>query len=327
MSKTTFTVRSPIDLVALAPLVLGFVPTESVMIETFGGIAGPFHARSDLLDDDDAQLQTAQMLVDASRRNGVAQVAILVFSEGDVRARRQAAVCERLFAKEQVEVIDVLHVGAERFWRLPIDEPGGTPYDLSTHPFTTQRVLEGHVVHRSREEMEATLAPGDPEDRARVEAELIALLSCDLDLDLTHARADAIWMQGRIRRWVRDKRELTLPEVARMLTLCSEPILRDVAWAEMTRETAADHVEFWRRLLSLAPHAFVADVALMLAFASWLQGDGALAWCALDRFTGSTGVGTLAAQITGLLENAVPPSLWEPLDPVTLPVFTEPQAG
>ncbi len=46
MEPTTFTARSPEDLLALAPLVLGFQPEESLVMLTFGDHA--FHARIDL---------------------------------------------------------------------------------------------------------------------------------------------------------------------------------------------------------------------------------------------------------------------------------------
>jgi hypothetical protein len=56
----------------------------------------------------------------------------------------------------------------------------------------------------------------------------------------------------------------------------------------------------------------------MLAFAAWLDGDGALAWCAVDRAREADPDHELCALVAETLENAVPPTTWTPVDPATL---------
>lgn len=51
----------------------------------------------------------------------------------------------------------------------------------------------------------------------------------------------------------------------------------------MTRESASSHVAFWTDLTRRAPDEVRAAPASLLAFAGWLSGHGALAWCALDQ--------------------------------------------
>ena len=48
-SPTTLTARTPEDILAVVPVVLGFEPTESLVMLTFGSDP-PFHARVDLPD-------------------------------------------------------------------------------------------------------------------------------------------------------------------------------------------------------------------------------------------------------------------------------------
>lgn len=48
----------------------------------------------------------------------------------------------------------------------------------------------------------------------------------------------------------------------------------------------------------------------MAAFASWLNGDGAKAWCALDEVPTEQNY-TMAAIIAGALHGGLPPSEWE----------------
>ena len=53
--------------------------------------------------------------------------------------------------------IDVIRVDDDHWHRVPPDGSPGTPYRLDTHPFTAQRVFDGQVVHRDREELEDSL--------------------------------------------------------------------------------------------------------------------------------------------------------------------------
>ena len=50
----------------------------------------------------------------------------------------------------------------------------------------------------------------------------------------------------------------------------------------------------------------------LLAFAAWLSGDGALAWCAVERCLAADPDHTLAHLVARALEQAVPPSEWSP---------------
>ena len=116
--------------------------------------------------------------------------------------------------------------------------------------------------------------------------------------------------------------EVLSREAARLLLLVALVDLRDVAWAEMSRADADRHVDLWRDLLRRCPRDLVPAAASLLAFAAWLDGHGALAWCALDRCLDVDPEYSMAACIGPLLEAAVPPSVWTPLSEADLPVFS-----
>ena len=59
----------------------------------------------------------------------------------------------------------------------------------------------------------------------------------------------------------------------------------------------------------------LAPVASVLAFLAWLSGDGALAWCALDRAAEGDPPCTLADAVTEALDLALPPDVWEGDEP------------
>jgi hypothetical protein len=327
----TFTARSPVDLVAIVPHVLGFHPEQSVVLLTFGA-AEVFHARVDLPQSDDEQVAVAEMLTEVVVRHQVRRVALVLYTDDPwVAATFHDASASRL-VQAGVEVIDVLRVAEGRYHHAEeIDDPG-VAFDLSTHPFTAEQVFHGEVVHASRDVLAATL---DCVDEADARAVSDAATRFDATFDglpafLTVERiwsdvADhARWVQRTIRRQVRRPRDLPAADAARMLVLVAGVPLRDVAWAEMSRAGAAAHIELWRGLVRRSPHDLLPAPACLLAFAAWLGGQGALAWCALDRCVSVDPEYSMAGCIAELLERAVPPSVWSPIREEELPVFLPP---
>ena len=96
-----------------------------------------------------------------------------------------------------------------------------------------------------------------------------------------------------------------------------------MAWAEMTHRNAVGHVDLWRDLLRRAPEELAAAPAALLGFAAWLSGDGALAWCAVERCLAADPDYGLAGLLTQALAGAVPPSVWRPFDRDKLGLFAE----
>jgi hypothetical protein len=101
------------------------------------------------------------------------------------------------------------------------------------------------------------------------------------------------------------------PDAARLLTDLDDVRLRDVAWALVTRESARDHVALWTDLVRRSPADLLPGPAALLAFAAWLCGHGALAWCAVDVCQAADPDHRLAGLVAQLLERAVPPTDWE----------------
>ena len=66
----------------------------------------------------------------------------------------------------------------------------------------------------------------------------------------------------------------------------------------------------WVDMTRRAPDEVRAPAASMAAFASWLSGDGAKAWCALDEVPTDQNY-SMAAVVAGVLHGGLPPSEWE----------------
>jgi hypothetical protein len=215
----------------------------------------------------------------------------------------------------------------------PDEDGGGTPYDVAGHPFTLEAVVEGRVVHDSREALADSLVTSDPDEVEEVAAAMEAAVRRlqgaarhplgppDPAAGRSHLVAEGRWVQQRVRRFVMDGRRLDAHEVGRLVVAVGAVDVRDVAWAEMTRARAGAHVDLWRDVVRRAPRNALAAPAALLAFAAWLSGDGALAWCAVDRSQEAEPGYGMASLVAQALAGAVPPSAWEPLAPEALTLF------
>lgn len=323
----TFVARNATDLIALVPVVLGFHPQDSVVLLTFGPPGSSFHARVDLPVPRAEQEEVARMLVAAVSANRVGRVAVLLYTDDVEAARSQGEVLLGRLLGLEVEVIDVLRVDDGHWHSLPDDEGPGTAYDLDSHPFTAQHVFAGRRVHRDRSELADTLVGTDEDDAIAVAlaatrfADLVAATGERGEATAAFLASEGRWVQRRVRRRVADARPLEPSEAGRLLVLASLVPTRDVAWSEISREEAEGHVELWRELVRRSPRHLLPGAASLLAFAAWQQGDGALAWCALDRCLEVDPDYSMAHCVADILGAAIPPGTWEQIAETDLPVF------
>lgn len=305
---TTLTARTPEDVLALVPVVLGFQPSDSIAMLTFGS-GRPFHARVDLPATRAGIPEAVEALLAPARTHGVAQVLFVVYTSDErLAASLSRALC-RSFEGAGVRVIEVLRADGRRWYAAYGSRPGvparGVPYDLSTHPFLAQAVLDGRVLHGSREELRHTL-DGDPVRTGRVVAALAGRTGGPPSVP-----AEVAWARDLV---VRHTRAGTSPEdgdVARLLRGLLDIEVRDAAWSPLDRTSAHAHVAFWTDVVRRAPVPLLAAPAALLAFAAWQAGHGALAWCALDRCAEADEDYSLAALVAHALERAVPPDAWD----------------
>jgi hypothetical protein len=327
---SAFVARTPADLIAVAPAVLGFHPQDSVVLLTFGPPGGSFHARVDLPVESEHQQEVADVLIDAARANDVRRAAVLIYTDDVEAAFAQGELLVGRLLDLEVDVLEVLRVDDGRWHPVPDDGSPGTAYELETHPFTAQRVFEGHVVRRDREELVDSLVGTDEDDAVAValaanrSADLIATSEEATDPAHGFLRSEARWLQRRIRTHRDDRHPVTPRDAGRVLVLATIVSTRDVAWAEITRETSGADVELWSDLVRRAPRELLPGVSSLLAFAAWQHGDGALAWCAVDRCLEVDPDFSLAHCVADLLTRAVPPSVWEGIPEEELTVFEGP---
>ena len=303
----TMSARSPEDVLAAVPVVLGFVPEESVVMLTFGA-EHTFHARLDLPLSSRERRDVAGALFRPAERHGVRRALFVLYTAEADRARQCARTLHRAFTGGGIDVVDVLRADGRRWFVVPLGSVGaregpGVPYDVSGHPFTARSVASGRVTLSSRAELAATVAADASVCVAVAAAELAAPLAGSTD--------EGAWVRATLGRWAAGLGPPDPPTTKRLLVALREAEIRDAVLAAVDREGAERQLSAWSALVRSAPADLVAPAASVLAFLAWLAGHGALAWCALERAADGDPPCSLAEPVARALEQALPPALWE----------------
>lgn len=322
----TVRVTGPGDLLALVPSLLGFHPEDSVVLLTLGDARQPFHARVDLPTDAEQVHQLAGHLAGVAVKGEVAQVAVVAYTDDGCVARAVVDALDEELVQAGIDLVCVVRADGERWWVLDTSgESGGTRYDVSSHPLMAQAVLDGTVVLGSRRELAESLIGSDPqetEDIAVLADEILLRRSREASAPLGPAASqhqlagEARWVGDRLHRFLEDGTRLALADVARLavgVTVAHE--IRDVAWADLSRDNAAQHVDLWRDVVRRSPVHLRAAPATLLGFAAWLSGNGALAWVAVERAQEADPGYAATGLLERILSAGMPPSSWQPTAP------------
>jgi hypothetical protein len=315
-NQIPLTLRSPDDVLAMVTTVFGFHPADSLVLVSRTQTAS-FHARVDLPPDDGPLPDVAEYLSSAALRNDAREAAVVVYSADPQRATAAAdELCQRLEAAG-VPVVSVLREHDGRWFLLDDSHPGpGHVYDLRDHPLILQSRFDDREIFDDREALAASLR-GSPQEIAAVDAHLDSEAGRVLGpggampgpeaID-DYIAAEKAWAGHRLEAGVR----LDDTEVARLCLAISFVDVRDRAWAMISADNALVWADTWKAIVRRIPSTVVAPAASLLAFAAWLSGNGALAWCAVDLAREADPHYSLANLLADALEQAVPPSSWEP---------------
>lgn len=301
------------DLIAAAPLVLGFRPTDSVVMLIAEG-DNVFHARTDLPtrgDPPDAADDVARTLLEPAARHRARSVVFLFFSDDEVVVRRVWSALRRGCDRRRLRVVEAARADGRRYYPLRGDRQlreTGVAYDVSSHPFFASAVLHGIVVEEDRAALAASVAP-DPDAQRAVAAawEESGLRAAVPPAGGAERRKWGEWLQLLVRSHVGAETTATDAEVARIGWALQDLRVRDAAWALIDRSTAKRHLEFWRDVVRRVPEPLIPAPAALLGWAAWQAGHGALAWIAVDRCRAVAPDYTMAGILADALDQAVPP--------------------
>ena len=338
IGRPVFRVRSLPDLLSLVPVVLGFEPHESLVVAGIAGARPGFHVRVDLPPSgrDDLVGELGVRLAAALGAQGCTRVAVLGFS-GEVSAERTLREVADALEEAGIEVVDVVRSDGGRYWSLVCGNPDccppdGVAYDPSSSQVRAEATLAGIAVAPDRAALAARLGPcsGEQETRMRAatrsaEREVVSALGlrgrralrCPPASAVRAARAVGVARVDRLLDRLLDGRSagpeaLSDADAAALSVWCSMIRLRDLAWSRIDRSRASEHLALWSAVARRVVPPYEPAVLSLAGFAAWASGDGASAWCAVDRALAADPGYSMAQLLGDTLARCVPPDVWVP---------------
>jgi len=303
---TVLRVREPGDILGVIPYLLGFHPTDS-LVATFiraGQVA--VTARIDLGATADLEALVDQLEM-VGERVGTRSLVLVGYSE-DPGVRE---LMRDLADLVPLDLLDVLAVCEDRWWSVccggPCCPPEGRPYDITSHPLAAAAVVAGISASSTREEI-AGLTEGP------------AAADVDRLTRLAEGWAEQVGGLSQRRRRKRMKQLVTRAltaggaseaEAVQISVLARDLLVRDEAWALMSRARAEEHVALWRRVVSVAVWPYEAAPLGMLAIAGWVNGNGALLNCCIERLEAVAPDYSLLALCRDISDQAIAPSCFD----------------
>jgi hypothetical protein len=285
---TTIVVRTPADLVNATPYVIGFHPTESLVVLGLTGSRIFFGARHDLPPPEGDDLVHLAAIVAAQHARSVVLLAYGPPTAADPVIRRALPV----FDAFGVRVSEALRVHDGRWWSYYCNEAAccpaeGTPYETATSVIAAEATYRGQVVLPNRQALVSQVAPVEGEARAAMVA--ATARACEtLQRLITDERLGerAVRRAGRLAVREAEKRyraggTLADDEAALLGVLLID---RDVHDYTLERQGGQEwRLALWTDLLRRVEPAYVPAVGSVLGYLAWRAGEGALARVAIDR--------------------------------------------
>lgn len=315
--------RSPSEIVASVPYLLGFHPHDSVVLI---GLTGQpktvcLTVRIDLPAQQDRR-PVAQHLAAHLAHAGAVEVILVVAADTAAETSGDEALVALIreeMGPRGLRLVDALWIRSGRWGSFLCSQPSccppeGTPIDpAAAVELAAVSVVLGDVVHASREHLEATLRAVDGPDRVALDR-TFEWVSRQLVAELAERGWEAVAEDsvGLLANAVADRVEggcdLAPADVARLALGLGDVRVRDrvLAWADGELASAAEGL--WVELVRRATSPYDAAPATLLAVHAYLRGNGAYARIALDRALASDPGYSLAGLLAEGLERGVAPS-------------------
>lgn len=316
--RPTIVLDEPSNVIASIPALLGFHPTDSLVVL---GMCGPratelaLVLRSDLPPPSRARELTHTLLAPLVQQDVVGITLVVVAggdADDDLPHRELLAKCEEVFADNGIPVIHQLWTpdtsGGQRWHCYDESDCRGVAGDPATTELASVLERSGATVHDSREDIVATLALA-PSDVLIRRSECLDRTSAGTEptggSDPPGARLDAV--RAAIEAAVDSEPTLADDDVTTLVDALCDHRVRDVCLDFGALPGVAAAERLWTALARATPPPERAEPACLLAFSAYARGDGVLAGIAVDQALTANPGHALSTLLRDALSIGLPP--------------------
>ena len=301
--------QDPADFLGVVPYLLGFHPSESLVLVLFQGKRLVVTARVDLVCEEYLDQMADRLGFIAEQHHGSRAILIGYSADADLA---QANLDRAALELAWVGGVDALYADGRRWWSRNADGTSwpaeGLCYDLSSDKLAAEAVFAGLTAHPDRADIARQVA-GPPGTEGPRLAALTVEVSTELESMGQRQRQEL--MADLVQSFLADPNLLGQREGVRLAVLARDIEVRDVAWALMERRSSQDHVDLWRQVVAVALPEVASAPLCLLGMAAWIHGNGALQVCCIERAQIIDPSYTLAALLEDINARALPPSFWD----------------
>ena len=329
MPPATVTLAAPEDVVGVIPAMLGFHPEQSVVLVGLEGARrrSCLTLRADLPLPDVDPGDLAQQLAERVSRGGADTVIAVVLTDdgpapdGGLPYEALARGLQNALVDADVDPLDVLLVRAGRVWSYACADERCCPREGRRLPdtltdaaarFSAEVVGRGGVVWPTRAGLVASIAAPDEERTAELEpvfAQVSAqILEMTAERGMEEVRAETVRIFTAIHaRYAAVRERLTDAEAARLSFGLADVLARDDVLTRGAGVESGPYLAMLGDLVRSSIPPVDGPACIVLAWAAYQAGDGALAQCALDRAARSDPDSGLGQLLAHAIEMALPP--------------------
>ncbi len=292
------TLTSPHDLLAAIPFLIGYHPTDSLVLVSLkaGTVAMAMRVDYPKGDKESVSPQDCDALVAHLKRDG-ADGALLVAYMPDDETSGEVLLGElaRALAREEIALNESLLISNGR-WRSticmdPICCPpqGRELPEITSSRVAVEQVSNGHPMpFASADDLTNSIGPLPLAEDENFRSVVSNYLIDPDDAKITVKQREgaiavidlvSLFITGSVGKNFQADQDLC----AKVIGSLTDIQVRDFALGSHTEATQEIYWHMWRYLVRIAPTRFVAPVASLLAASSYEKGEGALAQRALDR--------------------------------------------
>lgn len=303
MTAAPISITGPASLIEAVPYLLGFTPTDSLVLVGLREQHITVTARMDLDGLTDQQI-TEVLHVLATKGESTAAVAISYAAHADPGRVSAAA------ANVGITITEHLRVHAGRYWSLTCPIEGCCPADGTPVPgpgaAAAEFVVRGQAPAASRNDLAGQLDPvGDPHRFRPLLAQAQQRLDADLAEDQAVTRITSN-KRGLFAAARRTPPSWTDAETARFAVALTCYAVRDAAWLAIDHGRL-DGRDLFAHMARQLPASHRAPALFLFAWKTWRTGNGALASIAVERVLAADPDYAAAQLLQAALTKAIDP--------------------